>query len=154
MANFLIKGTTILSLAMMLLLLLLHPQMAFSSDIYIDEDEEYVLDSPIPNAGRSRSRFLTSIIKKGTHCDRVKYNICNGVKANKGKSLLYCCKTHCRNVLGDRNNCGKCGHKCKLGERCCGGRCTKVLFNPNHCGKCERRCKGGVPCENGYCGYA
>ena len=168
MAYLLTKITTILFLAIMLLL---HSQMAFSSEnidihndsdsdsVSVDEDgdEEYVLDSPVPSPGRSRSdRLLASVIKKGTRCDatRPRYNVCNGVAANKGKSLLYCCKKHCRNVLGDRNNCGRCGRKCGFGQRCCGGRCTAVLFSPNHCGKCERRCKRGVACENGVCGYA
>ncbi|KAJ7981751.1 Stigma-specific Stig1 family protein [Quillaja saponaria] len=102
----------------------------------------------------SRSRFLTSIIKKGTQCDQKARNICNGVSANKGTSLLFCCKTHCRNVLGDRNNCGRCGQKCGHGERCCGGVCTKILHNVNHCGKCNKKCSAGVGCENGFCGYA
>ncbi|KAM6581983.1 hypothetical protein CsatB_008985 [Cannabis sativa] len=127
-----------------------------------DEDEEfYVLDkvagqTPATNVGiRSSSRFLASyIIKKGTHCDPKTYNICNGVPANKGKSILYCCKRHCRNVLGDRNNCGRCGHKCKFEDRCCNGKCTKVLFNKHNCGKCGKKCKAGVACDNGYCGYA
>ncbi|KAH7512563.1 hypothetical protein FEM48_Zijuj12G0103700 [Ziziphus jujuba var. spinosa] len=113
-----------------------------------DDMEEYVLDNPVPNSG-SRSRFLGSsgVIKKGTRCNAMKYNVCNGVWANKGTSLLNCCKSHCRNVLGDKNNCGRCGNKCKFGERCCNGSCTNVLSNSNHCGKCDRKCKHGVGCQ-------
>lgn len=110
--------------------------------------------APPPNFG-PRSRFLTGVTREGAHCDpNSKHNICNGVSVNKGKSLLYCCKARCCNVLGDSNNCGRCSHKCRLGERCCNGTCTNVLWNASHCGKCGQKCKRGVGCEIGYCGYA
>ncbi|POO03201.1 Stigma-specific protein [Trema orientale] len=123
--------------------------MSFSNDKKFHEN-----DNPIPNP-RSRSRFLGNIIKEGSNCAG-NINVCNGVSANKGKtkSLLFCCKTHCRNVLGDFNNCGGCGRKCRFGERCCDGRCTVVLSNAQNCGKCGRRCKAGVKCQYGFCGYA
>ncbi|CAK8535095.1 unnamed protein product [Lathyrus sativus] len=124
----------------------------------IDEDEEaqefYIVDTPLQHDGSSRSRFLASIIKKGKQCNLESNNICNGVRANKGKDLLFCCKKHCRNVLSDKNNCNECGHKCKQGERCCNGVCTNVLSNVHHCGKCKKECSSGDPCENGFCGYA
>ena len=156
MANTILKLTTIISL---LIPLALHSQLVSSIDIDDIEnelEEEYVLDTPLPHLGPTRSRFLASIIiKKGAHCDAVTNNICNGVPANKGKGLLFCCKKHCRNVLSDRNNCGVCGHKCKgLGERCCNGVCTNVLSNDNHCGKCNKKCSPGDTCGNGFCGYA
>ncbi|KAK9938076.1 hypothetical protein M0R45_014835 [Rubus argutus] len=153
MANFLKLTTIILSLMLSALLLASQYPMASSSELEGEDEEEYVLDTPIPNF-RSRSRFLASIIKKGAHCDPVKYNICNGISANNGTSILHCCKTHCRNTLGDRNNCGKCGHKCKLGQLCCHGSCAYVAYNDNHCGKCARKCSSGVKCEYGSCGYA
>ncbi|XP_050371216.1 protein GRIM REAPER [Argentina anserina] len=155
MANFL-KLSTILSLMVSALLLASQYPTAFSSEFEDEDDdelEEYVLDAPNPNF-RLRGRFFVSIIKKGAHCDAVKYNICNGVRANNGTSILNCCKTHCRNILGDRNNCGKCGNKCKFAQRCCNGKCTNVAYNPKHCGKCTRKCSAGVKCEYGYCGYA
>lgn len=142
-----------------LFLALLHSQMSVSSSsaTILDEeddqdDQEYILDAPFANT-HLRSRFLASI-KKGTSCNHLKKNKCNGVYANKGTSLLYCCKTHCRNVLGDRNNCGRCGIKCKLGEKCCGGRCINVMHNRLNCGKCGKKCKKGQKCGYGYCGYA
>lgn len=121
-----------------------------------EEDQYYVVDTPLPHhgQGRSRSRFLASIIKKGTRCDRETNNICHNVRANKGRDLLFCCKKHCRNVLSDKNNCGVCGHKCNQGERCCGGVCTNVLSNVRHCGKCNKECSPGDSCGNGFCGYA
>ncbi|KAK4576778.1 hypothetical protein RGQ29_027352 [Quercus rubra] len=146
----LLKLTTILSLVIPLLLSLQY-QTAFSNDI--EDYEEYVVDSPLSNL-RSRSRFLASVIKKGTHCNPITNNVCNGVSANKGKSLLYCCKKHCRNVLSDKNNCGGCGKKCQEGQHCCNGRCTNTFYNVNHCGECNKKCKNGVKCEYGYCGYA
>ncbi|XP_062087162.1 protein GRIM REAPER-like [Humulus lupulus] len=182
MANFLIKISTSLSLIASLLLLLstfensqvsalanisapsstndtnIDNALQYAEEDGSDDDDEedfYVLDKAPQTNVRSSSRFLASyIIKKGTQCHPKNYNVCNGVPANKGKSILYCCKTHCRNVLGDRNNCGRCGHKCKFDERCCNGRCTEVLINTKNCGKCGKRCKAGVACDNGYCGYA
>ncbi|EXB42551.1 hypothetical protein L484_011322 [Morus notabilis] len=149
MANyFLINLTTILSLTLSLSLLPppTHSHMSFSNDV--------IIDTAVPNF-KSRSWFLAGVAKKGMRCDPYsKRNICNGVPANKGSGLLYCCKAHCRNVLGDGNNCGRCGQKCRLGEHCCNGICTNVLWNASNCGKCGKKCKGGVRCENGYCGYA
>ncbi|KAL3821202.1 hypothetical protein ACJIZ3_007107 [Penstemon smallii] len=150
---------TILSL-LIFLLLSLHFQSAQSfHDDDNGDDQEYVLDDPITYVkSTSRSRFLTTSVKKtikNTSCDaKTKPYVCNGVSADKGKSLLYCCKKHCRDVLGDKNNCGRCGHKCRLGERCCGGVCTNVLVNKSNCGKCGKKCARGVKCEYGYCGYA
>ncbi|CAK7327787.1 unnamed protein product [Dovyalis caffra] len=146
----LLKLATILSLVFSILLAL-HAQITLSSDIE-DDDEEYVLDTPLANF-RSRSRFLASVIKKGAGCNAERYNICNGVSANGGTSLLYCCKKHCRNVLSDKNNCGKCGNKCKFGEFCCNGNCTTVFYNVNNCGKCNKKCARGVRCQYGTCGY-
>lgn len=119
-----------------------------------DQDEEWILDTAFSyDNSRGKSLYVKKI-KKGTSCDAKKYNICNGVPANNGTSMLYCCKKHCRNVLGDMNNCGVCGKKCKFGQRCCGGVCTDVVYNPMHCGKCNKACLPGVPCDYGYCGYA
>ncbi|KAL7087644.1 hypothetical protein ACP275_13G080400 [Erythranthe tilingii] len=161
-----IKHVTILSLVVFLLLAL-HFRGAVSSSFEDDgdeDDEEYVLDSVFTNTTSTlsrRSRFLASAviktIKKGASCGantKKKAQACNGVSANKGTSLLYCCKKHCRNVLGDQNNCGVCGRKCGLGQQCCGGVCTNVLKNTANCGKCGKKCKHGVKCEYGYCGYA
>ncbi|KAJ6752056.1 hypothetical protein OIU85_002475 [Salix viminalis] len=113
MAGALLKLATILSLVFSILLAS-SSQMTLSSDIE-DDDEEYVLDSP-PENFRSRSRFLASVVRKGTRCNAERGNVCNGVSANKGTSLIYCCKKHCRNVLGDENNCGICGNKCRFAE--------------------------------------
>lgn len=149
---------TMLSL-LLLLLLSTHFQMVSSIEDEEDEGDFYLLDSTPANDNAGRvSRFLTSTakkVKKGTKCD-AKTNpfVCNGVWADKGTSLLSCCKKHCRNILGDRNNCGRCGNKCKYGERCCGGKCTNVLYNAANCGKCGKKCRKGVKCDYGYCGYA
>ncbi|KAJ9182913.1 hypothetical protein P3X46_006846 [Hevea brasiliensis] len=148
MAPSLLKLITILSI---FVLLTLHTQKTLSSNI--QEDEEYVLDTPLPNL-RSRSRFLATVIKEGTDCNHIARNICNGVSANSGTSLLQCCKTHCRNVLGDENNCGQCGNKCRFGELCCNGSCVNVAYNAYHCGKCNNKCAPGTPCNYGSCGYA
>ena len=168
MAAATLKLATIFSFTIVTLLLALAAQIsALSTDHHSqlpifedntstddqDDDEVYVLDNLVPNF-RSRSRFLASMmIKKGAHCDPGR-NICNGVSANNGTSLLYCCKTHCRNVFSDRNNCGRCRNKCKFGQLCCQGRCTDIAYNDNHCGKCKKKCPSGIKCEFGTCGYA
>lgn len=156
MANKILNFTIILSLLISLVLF-----VSSNNDIdhEIDEDENeeeyYVVDNATSlHHNGPRSRFLASIIKKGTRCDRETNNICHGVRANKGKDMLFCCKKHCRNVLSDKNNCGVCGHKCKQGERCCNGVCTNVLSNVRHCGKCNKECSSGDLCGNGFCGYA
>ncbi|XP_068498601.1 protein GRIM REAPER [Phaseolus vulgaris] len=158
MANAILKLTTVLIL---LIFSTLHDSHFASStdvdedheDINEEEEEEYVLDTRIPHLG-PRSRFLATIIKKGRQCNLETNNICNGVRANKGRDLLFCCKKHCRNVLSDKNNCKVCGNKCKLGQRCCDGVCTNVLSNASHCGKCNKKCSPGDSCGSGVCGYA
>ncbi|KAM7250620.1 hypothetical protein ACFE04_022503 [Oxalis oulophora] len=152
-----LKITFILFITIPLLLQPLHSHQTLFADE--DDVEEYILDNPltVPSNLRTHSRFLTTSkivkIKKGARCN-YSYNICNGVPANNGTSLLNCCKNHCRNILRDENNCGSCGHKCKFGQRCCGRVCMDVTSNDNHCGKCERKCATGVKCELGSCGYA
>ncbi|AAF87867.1 Protein GRIM REAPER [Arabidopsis thaliana] len=162
--NTFIKATSLLSLILYFLIIATSKSNSVLADEVVDQEDDpeyYILDetpSILSNVTiSSKTRLLVSHykkIKKGMRCHVESYNICNGVKANKGTSLLHCCKKHCRNVLGDRNNCGRCGHKCGFGQRCCGGVCTYVNFNPNHCGKCTRKCASGVKCEYGYCGYA
>ncbi|XP_047163269.1 protein GRIM REAPER-like [Vigna umbellata] len=159
MANTILKLTTFL---LLLIFATLHDSQ-FGSASGVDdkndherneeEEEDYVLDSPISHLG-PRSRFLATVIKKGRQCNVETNNICNGVRANKGRDLLYCCKKHCRNVLSDKNNCKVCGNKCKQGERCCDGVCTNVLSNASHCGKCKKKCSSGDSCGSGVCGYA
>ncbi|KAG6393799.1 hypothetical protein SASPL_144372 [Salvia splendens] len=152
------KTLTLLTIFSLLLSLPLF-QASLSFENGEIEGEYYLLDSPIPTTNAARSRtswFLASAVKKGASCGAATVShhsvaTCNGVWANNGTCLLYCCKKHCRNVLGDHNNCGVCGHKCRFAERCCGGVCTNVLGNAANCG---RKCPRGVNCDFGYCGYA
>ncbi|CAN4102898.1 unnamed protein product [Withania somnifera] len=154
MASILLKFTAILCFILPFLLISSTNADRSSGFLYDDDsnDEEYyTLDTPFSNL--SSGKKVTKI-KKGASCDANRNNICNGVPANNGTSMLYCCKKHCRNVLGDMNNCGQCQKKCKFGQRCCGGVCTDVVYNPLHCGKCNKACLPGVPCDYGFCGYA
>ncbi|XP_073295987.1 protein GRIM REAPER [Primulina huaijiensis] len=155
------KPLSILTISLSIFLLLtLHFPSVSSLEDEENDDEEYVLDSPfVGNQLSTRSRFLIAssikVLKKGASCNaKTKPNVCNGVSANKGTGLLYCCKKHCRNVLGDRNNCGVCGRKCQQWQRCCGGVCTNVMTNKNNCGKCNKKCSRGITCDYGVCGYA
>ncbi|XP_010272490.1 PREDICTED: protein GRIM REAPER-like [Nelumbo nucifera] len=109
-----------------------------------EDGEGNLVDSPSTNA-LSRNLFLARI-RKGSHCD--------GVPVNNGTGLLQCCKARCRDVFGDQNNCGRCGHKCGFGELCCHGTCTNIVYNDTHCGECNRKCLPGIKCEYGTCGYA
>ncbi|KAJ7014695.1 hypothetical protein NC653_004105 [Populus alba x Populus x berolinensis] len=68
MASSLLKLAAILSLVFSILLAL-NTQITLSSDIE-DDEEEYVLDTPLEDF-RSRSRFLASVIKKGTTVEYV-----------------------------------------------------------------------------------
>ncbi|XP_019450717.1 PREDICTED: protein GRIM REAPER-like [Lupinus angustifolius] len=150
MAKTLFKLTTIFS---MLIILSLHYQISFSTDTENEEDF-FELDTPLPHL-ISRSRFLATTIKKGAKCNpSTKKNICNGVSAKKGSEFLQCCKKTCADVLGDINNCGKCGKRCNKQELCCSGKCTNILHNVNNCGKCNKKCKRGIKCSVGFCGYA
>ncbi|XP_057968676.1 protein GRIM REAPER-like [Malania oleifera] len=147
------KLTPILLSLLLPLLLPFHPCPASSAELEDFEDfEDYTLDAHFPHLHSFRHRHHTGI-RKGKHC-HPHNNICNGVSVRNGTGLLFCCKKHCRNVLGDRNNCGKCKHKCKFGQLCCGGSCTSVGSDATHCGKCDNACDPGVICENGSCGYA
>ncbi|GMJ10349.1 hypothetical protein like AT1G11925 [Hibiscus trionum] len=77
-----------------------------------------------------------------------------GICHAKGSPGPTCCKKKCVNVLNDRQNCGKCGKKCKYNEVCCKGRCVNPSFNAKHCGGCNNRCGNGEFCVFGLCNYA
>ncbi|KAF9589997.1 hypothetical protein IFM89_030147 [Coptis chinensis] len=151
----LLKLVTLLCIIIIPFFLVLTSCSAFSTDSDIQDGEEYVVDTP--SIGFSRRALITSQpkkIKKGAKCDPITNNICNGISVNNGTGLLYCCKKHCRNVKGDRNNCGTCGHKTGFGELCCNGNPVGVAYNVDHCGKCNVKCSSGLKCEYGTCGYA
>ncbi|KAK4259036.1 hypothetical protein QN277_005412 [Acacia crassicarpa] len=65
-----------------------------------------------------------------------------------------CCKKKCVNVSRDRNNCGKCGRKCKYSQICCKGKCVNPMVSNNHCGTCGNKCNNGDSCVFGICSYA
>ncbi|KAL4272826.1 hypothetical protein GQ457_13G002030 [Hibiscus cannabinus] len=77
-----------------------------------------------------------------------------GICHAKGSPGPACCKKKCVNILKDRQNCGKCGKKCKYNEVCCKGRCVNPSFNTKHCGGCNKRCGNGEFCVFGLCNYA
>jgi stigma-specific protein Stig1 len=57
---------------------------------------------------------------------------------------------HDDGLLGDLNNCSKCGDKCSRGQACCNGKCTPLNTTDN-CGKCGDKCPAGQGCCNGAC---
>ncbi|KAI4295935.1 hypothetical protein L6164_035928 [Bauhinia variegata] len=77
---------------------------------------------------RGASRFLRS--RGAMTCDRYP-RICRVVGC-KGPD---CCHKKCVNVSRDRNNCGRCGKKCKYSQICCKGKCVNPMANKNHCGR-------------------
>ncbi|KAL4269547.1 hypothetical protein GQ457_01G006510 [Hibiscus cannabinus] len=72
----------------------------------------------------------------------------------RGSPGPQCCKKKCVDILKDRQNCGKCGKKCKYNEICCKGKCVNPSFNAKHCGGCNNRCGNGEFCVLGLCNYA
>ena len=82
-------------------------------------------------------------------CDKYP-RVCR-VPGSKGRD---CCRKKCVNVSTDRNNCGKCGKKCKYSEMCCKGKCVNPMFNKSHCGSCGNKCHKGDYCHQGLCSYA
>lgn len=114
MANYFLNHVFILSLVFSLLS---HSQIMsfpFGNNINEDDNEEYVVDNPIPNIISRGGRFLSNanIIKKGAKCDpkdekakkkKKNINVCNGVSVNGGKSLLYCCKSKFQDIVSDAN---------------------------------------------------
>ncbi|CAI0409225.1 unnamed protein product [Linum tenue] len=148
--------TIIITLAAAILISLSsHPHTATATAADVDDDVEYyVLDNPTTTRFRSRSLFLNERIRKGMRCSPGGGNICDGVPANNGTSLLYCCKNNCRNVRQDENNCGACGNKCGFGRSCCNGACISLAYDADNCGECNQRCSPGQKCEYGSCGYA
>ena len=99
----------------------------------------------------------SQILRRGRHqshrlavtCDKYP-RICR-TAGSKGPD---CCKKKCVNVSSDRNNCGKCGRKCKYSQICCKGKCVNPMLNNNHCGTCGKRCNNGDSCVYGICSYA
>lgn len=61
----------------------------------------------------------------------------------------------CFDVGADNDDrCGSCTHCCRpSGRKCCGGVCVDLLSNRNNCGRCGKRCRHRVRCQNGICGY-
>ncbi|XP_057755345.1 stigma-specific STIG1-like protein 1 [Arachis stenosperma] len=65
-----------------------------------------------------------------------------------------CCHKKCVNVSTDRNNCGRCGKKCKYSQLCCKGKCVNHMVDKHHCGICGNKCSKGDSCIYGICSYA
>ncbi|KAG0591339.1 hypothetical protein M758_1G163900 [Ceratodon purpureus] len=61
----------------------------------------------------------------------------------------------CFDVGADNDlRCGSCTRSCRpSGRKCCGGVCVDLLSDRNNCGRCGNRCRGRVRCQNGICGY-
>ncbi|KAK7359806.1 hypothetical protein VNO77_01771 [Canavalia gladiata] len=72
----------------------------------------------------------------------------------KGSQGPDCCGKKCVNVSTDRNNCGRCGKRCKYSQMCCRGKCVNPMFDKHHCGGCGNRCNKGNSCVYGMCSYA
>lgn len=88
---------------------------------------------------------------------RVVSTTCNKnptVCQSKGSAGPNCCSKQCVNVTMDKNNCGRCGAKCKYSELCCNGVCVNPSVNNKHCGKCGNKCGRGSTCVYGLCSYA
>ncbi|KAI4298726.1 hypothetical protein L6164_032250 [Bauhinia variegata] len=97
---------------------------------------------------RMANRLLGS--RRVMTCD--KYPRVCGVVGSRGPD---CCHKKCVRVSRDRNNCGKCGNKCKYSQICCKGNCVNPMADKNHCGRCGNKCQiKGDYCQHGMCSYA
>ena len=114
-------------------------------------DDDYGSDDfVVRSSDESPGRFLLG--GKGSH----------GLTCNKfprvclvnGGRRRHCCRGKCVNLMGDRNNCGKCGKKCKYGHICCRGKCANPNVSKKHCGGCNHGCGSGGFCSFGLCNYA
>lgn len=95
-------------------------------------------------------RFLAEQVRVvSTTCDK-NPRVCR----SKGSAGPNCCSKKCVNVTMDKNNCGRCGAKCKYSELCCNGVCVNPSVNTKHCGKCGNKCGRGSSCVYGLCSYA
>ncbi|PIN12757.1 hypothetical protein CDL12_14623 [Handroanthus impetiginosus] len=116
-----------------------------------DEDEDFPMsENAEPTSLRGVSRFLA----QKTSFRSMKCNNYPRICHAKGSPGPDCCKKRCVNVLKDRFNCGKCGHKCKFSEICCKGKCVNPWIDKKHCGGCNNKCKKGSKCMFGMCSYA
>lgn len=104
-------------------------------------------DSPFSLVRRLLFGFQS--LQKGLTCNKYP-RVCR----RNGSARPDCCKKKCVNVERDRNNCGRCGKKCKYSKICCKGKCVNPLFNRKHCGGCNNECSKGSLCVYGMCGYA
>ncbi|MBA2518824.1 MAG: hypothetical protein H0V24_04105 [Chloroflexia bacterium] len=96
--------------------------------------------------------------KAGANCDKKK-RCCNGTACKREKCACKngerACNGVCRDLETDRNNCGKCGVRCRDGVARVKGICTDAvgsfgaesgqLHNPHGVarGRCRRRCLRG-----------
>ncbi|XP_054776380.1 stigma-specific STIG1-like protein 1 [Prosopis cineraria] len=102
-----------------------------------------------PNHRLLRERQHQHHHHKAMTCDKYP-RICRAPGSNGPD----CCKKKCVNVSRDRNNCGKCGRKCKYSQICCRGKCVNPMVSNNHCGTCGNKCNNGDSCNYGICSYA
>lgn len=128
---------------------------------YLDEhnkkSEVMNEEAEIPTSLRDKSttsRFLggqrVKAKSKRMTCDKFP-RICRTMKSSNRPD---CCYKTCVNVMMDRQNCGKCGYRCKYSEICCRGKCVNSWYNKRHCGGCNNKCKFGEYCVYGMCNYA
>jgi len=54
-------------------------------------------------------------------------------------------------LMGDSNNCGRCGRVCAAQATCCGGGCVRTAVNASNCGMCGHACAAGEMCRNSLC---
>ncbi|GMJ05072.1 hypothetical protein like AT1G11925 [Hibiscus trionum] len=96
-----------------------------------DHNDAIVMDLSEYSSTEGRRSLLQKKQSRRVTCKKFP-----GICQAKGSPGPTCCKKKCVNVLTDRQNCGKCGKKCK------------------HCGGCNNRCGNREFCVLGLCNYA
>jgi hypothetical protein len=96
--------------------------------------------------------------------------VCSGgtCQVSCGAGLTNCSGV-CRDLTGDRLNCGVCGNTCLGGEVCtgstcqvscggglsnCGGVCRDLGNDRLNCGSCGNSCAAGQVCSGGACQFS
>jgi len=78
----------------------------------------------------------------------------------------FACAGACRNLMTDRENCGRCNTSCAITEICqqghctircadtetsCNGICRDLRYDAQNCGICGNSCPGGLGCNMSVC---
>ncbi|CAN4078390.1 unnamed protein product [Withania somnifera] len=121
--------------------------MAFQTMLKEDEDKNNIAEA-VKDTQETTLKETTSnsIVKEKIHFWKIHEKVfgkniipCRKdpkICLAKGSPGPFCCKNKCMNFLGDKENCGFCGKKCKFNEICCKGFCLNAMLGKKYAGHC------------------